>query len=135
VLVDFGLAGRHLRPGCGTSSYGAPEVWGIVPEGVTATPMAADVYGFGCLAYEVLTGETLFDAPNEVALISAHLMHDGTPPPVKRLADRSATAGVASLLRTCLRKDPTQRAGVAELRAELKKVKAGIAGRSWPVPG
>ena len=34
VLVDFGLAGRHLRPGCGTSSYGAPEVWGIVPEGV-----------------------------------------------------------------------------------------------------
>ena len=45
----------------------------------------ADVYSFGCLAFEVLTGETLFDAPNEVALISAHLMHDGLPPPLKRL--------------------------------------------------
>ena len=108
VLVDFGLAGRHLRPGCGTSSYGAPEVWGIVPEGVHATPMAADVYSFGCLAYEVLTGETLFDAPNEVALISAHLMHDGDPPPVKRLAERGSTAGVAGALRRCLRKDPTR---------------------------
>jgi serine/threonine protein kinase len=96
--------------------------------------MAADVYSFGCLAYEVLTDETLFDAPNEVALISAHLMHDGTPPPVKRLSDRGATAGVALLLRMCLRKDPTHRAGVAEIRAEVKKVRAGIAGRSWPVP-
>ena len=28
VLVDFGLAGRKIRPGCGTGPYGAPEVWG-----------------------------------------------------------------------------------------------------------
>src|ERR1700678_1629445 len=124
VLVDFALAGRLLRPGCGTSSYGAPEVWGIVPEGVKATPARADVYSFGCLAYEVLTGETLFDAPNEVALISAHLMHDGAPPPVKRLADRSSTAGVAAALRRCLRKDPTTRATAVEARADLKKVAA-----------
>jgi hypothetical protein len=134
VLVDFGLAGRHLRPGCGTSSYGAPEVWGIVPEGVRATPMAADVYGFGCLAYEVLTGETLFDAPNEVALISAHLTHDGVPPPVKRLLDRGVTAGVAGVLRRCLRKSPANRATVPEIRAELKKAGQEIGGRSWPVP-
>jgi hypothetical protein len=134
VLVDFGLAGRHLRPGCGTSSYGAPEVWGIVPEGVTATPMAADIYSFGCLAYEVLTGETLFDAPNEVALISAHLMHDGAPPPVQRLAERASTAGVASVLQRCLRKDPTQRATAVEAQAALHEVAATLAGRAWPVP-
>ena len=29
VLVDFGLAGRHLRLGCGSGPYGAPEVWGL----------------------------------------------------------------------------------------------------------
>ena len=128
VLVDFGLAGRHLRPGCGTSSYGAPEVWGIVPEGVTATPMAADIYSFGCLAYEVLTGETLFDAPNEVALISAHLTHDGVPPPVKRLRrSRIATAGVAGVRvsQVPAQRIPTRRATAAEARAELKKVAAG----------
>ena len=133
VLVDFGLAGRHMRPGCGTTSYGAPEVW-VTPEGWKTTPMAADVYSFGCLAYEVLTGETLFEAPNEVGIISAHLLHDGVPPPVKRLADRAVTAGLAGLLRKCLRKTPEERAPASELRAELKRVGAGIAGRSWPVP-
>ena len=30
VLVDFGLAGRHIRPGCATGAYGAPEVWGAL---------------------------------------------------------------------------------------------------------
>ena len=33
VLVDFGLAGRHIRPGCGTGCYCAPEVWGVLPRG------------------------------------------------------------------------------------------------------
>ena len=27
VLVDFGLAGRKVRPGCASPFYGAPEVW------------------------------------------------------------------------------------------------------------
>jgi serine/threonine protein kinase len=101
---------------------------------MNATPMAADVYSFGCFAYEVLTGETLFDAPNEVALVTAHLMHDGLPPPVKRLADRAATAGLAGVLRMCLRKSPAARASALEVRGELKKVGAAIATRRWPVP-
>jgi serine/threonine protein kinase len=134
VLVDFGLAGRQLRPGCGTSSYGAPEVWGILPDGVRAIPAAADVYSLGCLAFEVLTGQTLFDAPNEVALISAHLTHDGVPAGVKKLADRPATAGVAGVLRKCLRKDPRQRGGVAEIRGEMRALAASLGARSWPVP-
>jgi hypothetical protein len=41
VLVDFGLAGRHLRPGCGTANYGAPEIWGA---GDTSQAIPADVY-------------------------------------------------------------------------------------------
>jgi serine/threonine protein kinase len=31
VLVDFGLAGRRVRPGCGTLDYSAPEIWGSSP--------------------------------------------------------------------------------------------------------
>jgi serine/threonine protein kinase len=134
VLVDFGLAGRHVRPGCGTSAYGAPEIWVNLPGPINPTPMAADMYGFGCLAYEVLTGETLFDAPNEVALVTAHLMHDGLPPPVKRLADRPATAGIAAVLRSCLRKTPDARARPNDVRFELNKVGTSIASRRWPVP-
>src|SRR5262249_20366392 len=55
VLVDFGLSGRHIRPGCATGPYGAPEVWGAVPDDWEPLPMASDVYAFGCVAFEVLT--------------------------------------------------------------------------------
>ena len=64
VLVDFGLAGRHIRPGCATGPYGAPEIWGLTPEDWKPRPMPADVYAFACMAYEVLTGDTLFVALN-----------------------------------------------------------------------
>ena len=45
VLVDFGLAGRKIRPGCASPHYGAPEIWDPGMYGSTE-PMAADVYGF-----------------------------------------------------------------------------------------
>jgi hypothetical protein len=45
LLVDFGLAGRHLRPGCGTANYGAPEIWGA---GDTSQAIPADVYARHC---------------------------------------------------------------------------------------
>jgi serine/threonine protein kinase len=134
VLVDFGLSGRHVRPGCGTSSYGAPEIWVQMPGNHTPTPMAADMYSFGCFAFEALTGETLFQAPNEVAMVTAHLMHDGKPPPVQKLADRAATAGLANVLASCLRKLPANRASAGAVRAELRRVGATIATRRWPVP-
>jgi hypothetical protein len=134
VLVDFGLAGRHIRPGCGTTSYGAPEVWGITLPGARLTPMSADVYSFGCLGYEVLTGRTLFEAPSEVAVISAHVTHDGLPPPLKRLAERSQTAPVAQVLERCLRKDPADRAAANELREQLGAVGDQLRGKKWPVP-
>src|SRR5262249_37825161 len=40
VLVDFGLAGRKIRPGCASPHYGAPEIWDPGMYGTT-TPMAA----------------------------------------------------------------------------------------------
>jgi serine/threonine protein kinase len=133
VLVDFGLAGRHIRPGCGTGCYGAPEVWGVVPEGVTATPLTADVYSFGCLAYEILTSRTLFDAPSDVALISGHISHDGLPPPVKRLAGNQRTAEVAAFLFACLRHSPRDRASASSLRDALARLTGQIVDLRWPL--
>ena len=130
VLVDFGLAGRHIRPGCASGSYGAPEVWGALTPDANATPMTADVYSFGCMAYEVLTGETLFDGPNEVALISAHLTHDGMPPGVKRMATDVDREPLGMFLFHCLRHRPSDRMTVSALRGELRRagrrVKAGM---------
>ena len=133
VLVDFGLAGRNLRPGCATGCYGAPEVWGITVEGSISTPLTADVYSFGCLAYEVFTGSSLFDAPTEVALISAHLIHDGLPPPIKRLAAEPRLEPLAMFLVQCLRHAPKDRAAVPALRHEFRRIAETLRGLPWPL--
>ncbi len=86
VLVDFGLSGRQLRPGCGTLEYCAPEVVGVIPKDHQPTPMPADVYAFGCLAFELLTAQTLFEGDDEMKILAAHVEHDGWP--AKARADR-----------------------------------------------
>lgn len=134
VLVDFGLAGRNLRPGCATGNYGAPEIWGLVPDGATPTPMAADVYALGCVAYEIMTGQTLFSAPSEMAMIAAHISHDGRPAPVQALAEESDTAPFADWLMRCLRQDPRQRATVRELRQSLGALRTSLTDCEWPMP-
>ena len=119
VLVDFGLSGRNIRPGCGTGPYGAPEVWGVVPDGYVAMPPAADVYSFACLAFEVLTGTVLFEAPNEVAQIAMHVAHDGEPERMRLLATNPAIRPLVEVLGGALRRDPRERPTAAELRREL----------------
>ncbi len=131
VLVDFGLAGRKVRPGCASGAYGAPEIW--APSAEPSSPMAADVYAFGCLAFETLVGELLFDADEEVSLLSAHLVHDGYPPKLERLASVPGLSEVVALLGSTLRKDPGMRITVPVLRKALAELGSELAGRRWPV--
>jgi serine/threonine protein kinase len=130
VLVDFGLAGRHIRPGCATGPYGAPEVWGALP---TESPTPADLYAFGCLAYESLTGKVLFEADNELAQIALHVAHDGTPPAVKALLARPETAALGELLSLALRREPRQRATAKQLRERLRALRPKLGMSKWPI--
>jgi hypothetical protein len=132
VLVDFGLAGRHIRPGCATGPYGAPEIWGVAPD-VAPTPMMADVYAWGCLAFETFTGEVLFNADNEMAQIAMHLAHDGLPPPLLAMSKRPALAALAELLFSALRKDPRARPSARVLRERLGGLSRTIARQDWPL--
>lgn len=131
VLVDFGLAGRKLRPGCASGPYGAPEVW--VTKNPDASPLPADVYAFGCLVFEVLTNELLFDAEEEVALVSSHLVHDGGPPKLSRLEKAEGMGPLVDLVRRCLRRDPAKRITVPELAAALAALAPSLDKRAWPV--
>ncbi|WP_394828761.1 protein kinase domain-containing protein [Pendulispora albinea] len=133
VLVDFGLAGRHIRPGCATGPYGAPEVWGAGGENQPPTPQAADVYAFGCLAFEALTGVPLFQAPSEMALISAHISHDGLPPRLRALATRVGLAPLGEAIFWTLRRDPAQRPPVAQVRSNFAQVASRLSGLKWPL--
>ena len=103
VLVDFGLAGRHIRPGCATGAYGAPEVWGALEGRKDLTPMKADVYAFGCVAFEALTARVLFQADTEMQQIAKHVGHDGQPPPLRALGKRTELGPLTELLRATLR--------------------------------
>lgn len=134
VLVDFGLAGRNIRPGCATLCYGAPEVWETAPGSTVGTQaMAADVYALGCFAYEVLTSHTLFDGQSDVTIISAHITHDGLPEPVQRLAQNPALQGLSALLYNCLRYEPRDRASLSRLREELARLRPSLERLSWPL--
>ena len=136
VLVDFGLAGRNLRPGCATACYGAPEVWGHGPVGYDPTPMDADVYAFGCLVYEVLTSCELFDGPTAMSIVGKHLRHDGDVPPLPLMATDPFLAPVAAIVRSAVRKDPRQRASLSMIRAALALAAPALRTLPWPLtPG
>ncbi|HEY4012562.1 MAG TPA: serine/threonine-protein kinase [Polyangiaceae bacterium] len=138
VLVDFGLAGQHVRPGCATGPYGAPEVWGAFDASVSSAalqPSKADVYAFGCVAFETLTGRVLFDAPSEVAEIALHVAHDGFPPPLRALARKDGLASLAEVLFSTLRRAPNDRPTAAMVRKELARIAPSLAHAPWPVDG
>jgi len=133
VLVDFGLAGRHIRPGCATGAYGAPEVWGALEGRRDLSPVKADVYAFGCVAFEALTSRVLFRADSELAQIAMHVGHDGFPPPLRALAARPGLAPVAELLFSTLRQDPSHRPSAEVARRELARIGPALARSTWPL--
>jgi serine/threonine-protein kinase len=103
LLTDFGLAKhesytRLTKPGqvLGTLEYLAPELI----RGEPATP-ASDIYAFGCLLYQCLTGRTPFGDRSLFAVGIAHL--DEEPPPL------DAPPAVAAAVVEALRKDPAER--------------------------
>ena len=54
----------------------APEV----ALGSPAIDGRADLYSLGCVAYWLLTGQVVFDAPSAVAMVIAHLQTPPVPP-------------------------------------------------------
>jgi hypothetical protein len=138
VLVDFGLAGRRIRPGCATGPYGAPEVWVAADDhsgSEAASPAKADIYAFGCVAFETLTGRVLFDADTEIAQISLHVAHDGFPLPLRMLAKSIALPRLPELLFSTLRRSPRDRPTAALVRRELSRLAPELGLLSWPAGG
>ncbi|MBI2393581.1 MAG: serine/threonine protein kinase [Deltaproteobacteria bacterium] len=134
ALVDFGLAGRHLRVGCATPMYASPEVWGHVEEGAPATPFSADVYSFGCVAFELLTGKMLFEGSHVLALMAAHFEHDGKPEAIARWMADPALSSIATWLSSCLRRSPAARPTVDALQAQLREIAPRLSAMKWPLP-
>jgi hypothetical protein len=109
----------------GTLQYMAPEQL----EGREADARA-DIFSFGAVLYEMLTGRKAFEGSSQASLISAIMSRE--PPAVSDLAP----AALDHLLRVCLAKDPADRWQTArELARELRWIRDGSqAGAAVIVP-
>ena len=129
AVTDFGVAKAvavastgapagltSLGMALGTLAYMAPEQAAADP----ATDHRADLYAFGCMAYEILTGAPPFAGRPPAELIAAHAIE--APEPLLRRRSDTPPA-LAALVMRCLAKRPSERPQTAaEVLAALDSV-------------
>jgi Tol biopolymer transport system component len=127
-VLDFGLAKMQTAvAGCPlgpAETKTATERGAIVgtlhymsPEQVQGkeTDARSDIFSFGVVLYEMLTGRRAFEAENSASVIAAILERE--PPNLEEIGP----AGLQRVLRRCLAKDPAERwQSAADLKAALE---------------
>jgi tetratricopeptide (TPR) repeat protein len=127
VVTDFGLARvqnddpRHdltlSGEVAGSPAYMAPEQ----VEGTEVGPLA-DIYAFGIILFEMVTGKRPFEGPGTISTASRRLVH---PPPSPRSYVPSLDLRWERAILQCLARDPQQR---------FLSAGAAIAALSGPAP-
>ena len=134
-VLDFGLAklaaaeSANNDAGATLTGGGTATTPGMIvgtlaymsPEQAEGKPVDArsDIFSFGAVFYEMLTGKKAFDADSSAALLAAVMRDD--PQPLSELK-RDVPAELRSLVARCLKKKPADRfASGAELAQELRR--------------
>jgi serine/threonine protein kinase len=131
-VLDFGIA-RILKPEEQTVLTQSGLVFGtaryISPEGAAGEPTDArsDVYSLGVLAYQMLCGETPFEAPAPVTLLMKHI-HEPAPPLRQRAGGAQVPIGIADVVMRSLSKTPGGRYQDANEFGEVLRDAAAAAG-------
>ena len=129
-LLDFGLVkptparapAMAMPKLTATDAVGAPGTPAyMAPEAVFNDPIPdhrADIYALGCVAYWLLTGSLVFNAPTSAKILVQHLETDPVPP--SRRIGNPIPAELEQVVLSCLAKRPEQRpASAAELSSRL----------------
>jgi eukaryotic-like serine/threonine-protein kinase len=125
-LLDFGLAEVTPKPDEETQTRltGEGAILGTLhymsPEQVQgkATDARSDIFSFGAVLVEMLTGKRAFGGDNTASVISAIMSAD---PPALRTFDSSIPPALERVVSRCLAKDPDDRWQTArDLQAELR---------------
>jgi len=91
-----------------------------------------DIFAFGALLYEMVTGAKAFDGRSQPSLISAIMSSD--PPPLSTRQPLAPPA-LERVIRTCLAKDPEDRFDTAhDLLLQLKWIAEGGSQSGVPAP-
>jgi len=125
LLVDFGVSALFASPGANIGRttteplYGDPKY--LSPEQIKdgVLTVQADVYSFGVLGYELLTGQGPYGSGSDAELIRAHL--EAQPKDLLKLRD-DVEPNVANVLRRCLEKDPARRPAAADIARAIDGV-------------
>jgi serine/threonine protein kinase len=117
---------RLTRTGArlGTGAYMAPEQF----RDPRSVDVRADLYAFGVVLFEMITGGLPFKARSMDALSHQHSLHK-PPSIIPALSARHAklAKGVDEIVQRCLKKEPSERFNsVAELRRSLKPILAQL---------
>ncbi|MHB8262704.1 MAG: serine/threonine-protein kinase [Acidimicrobiales bacterium] len=123
-VMDFGtammtgarrLTWKHVSEGLGTPDYMSPEQ---VQGG--RGDVRSDIYSWGVVMYEMLTGKVPFEGDNWLAVMAGHLQ--GTPVPPRRLRP-DIPAGLETVVLHALRRYPDNRYQTAEdLLSDLDRI-------------
>ena len=125
-VLDFGLVkavdegGREATlltapdSTTGTPAYIAPEM----VRGDRVVDHRVDLYTLGCVAYWLLTGRLVFQAPNAIQLMYQHA--NAAPVPPSQLSEFEIPPALDAVILACLAKFPEQRPqSAAELSRQL----------------
>jgi serine/threonine protein kinase len=97
----------------GTPAYLAPEI----VLGERAIDGRVDIYGLGCVAYWLVSGQRVFEGTTSMELVLHHVQ---TPPvPPSRRAGIAVPRELEDLILACLEKDPARRPTSARELARL----------------
>jgi serine/threonine protein kinase len=110
-LIDFALASRK-KGGLARLFAGKSKIQGtrsyMSPEQIRGQPLdeRADIYSFGCMAFELLGGKPPFTGTTTNELLNKHLR---SPIPPMQASNRNVTDHFSNLLRSMLAKKPEDR--------------------------
>ncbi|MCM3875675.1 MAG: protein kinase [Thermoanaerobaculia bacterium] len=102
-LTNIPTAAQGTQPGMvmGTLGYMSPEQVKGLP-----TDSRSDIFSFGAVLYEMLTGDRAFKGDSAAETISAILRED---PPDISATNQNVPAGLERIVSHCLEKNPEQR--------------------------